>query len=319
VPATRRRALLGGQTAVVGLVVLIASFVVRRRRVPMRAAAVVLIATGAGVSLLPLVVDAYPTTYRRPPVTYHATSIAAGMVVYREHCAACHGAMGVGGGTSAPRPLTSPPTSRRHAGELFWLVTHGSPGRGMPGFETRLREARRWDVINFIRALGAAEGSKTIGRQVELDRPWLVAPDFTISVGPLAPGALRDYRGRRMVLLVLYTLPGSRARLTELARTYHVLWVTGVEIIAVPTHTAAAAISELGSSPPVLFPVVTDGERDVVETYRMLAPGPHAEFLIDRQGYIRAIWREETGGVQAQVEKLNEEKNVAPFPDDHVH
>src|SRR5439155_4819909 len=62
VPATRRRALLGGQTAVVGLVVLIASFVVRRRRVPMRAAAVVLIATGAGVSLLPLVVDAYPTT-----------------------------------------------------------------------------------------------------------------------------------------------------------------------------------------------------------------------------------------------------------------
>ena len=319
VPATRRRALLGGQTAVVGLVVLIASFVVRRRRVPMRAAAVVLIATGAGVSLLPLVVDAYPTTYRRPPVTYHATSIAAGMVVYREHCAACHGAMGVGGGTSAPRPLTSPPTSRRHAGELFWLVTHGSPGRGMPGFETRLREARRWDVINFIRALGAAEGSKTVGRQVELDRPWLVAPDFTISVGPLAPGALREYRGRRMVLLVLYTLPGSRARLTELARTYHVLWVTGVEIIAVPTHTAAAAISELGSSPPVLFPVVTDGERDVVATYRMLAPGPHAEFLIDRQGYIRAIWREETGGVQAQVERLNEEKNVAPFPDDHVH
>ena len=51
----------------------------------------------------------------------------------------------------------------------------------------------------------------------------------------------------------------------------------------------------------------------------MFAPGPHAEFLIDRQGYIRAIWRQEMGGVQAQVERLNDEKEVPAFPDDHVH
>ena len=50
------------------------------------------------------------------------------------------------------------------------------------------------------------------------------------------------------------------------------------------------AIRALGSTPPVLFPVVTDGAVDIVETYRMFAPGPHAEVLIDRQGYIRAIW-----------------------------
>src|SRR2546428_7115637 len=107
--------------AVVGLVVLIASFLVRHRRVPMRAAAVVLVATGAGVSLLPLVVDAYPTTYRRPLVTYHATSIAAGMVGYPEHCAACHGAMGAGGGASAAPPPTSPPPSRPPPRRPFWL------------------------------------------------------------------------------------------------------------------------------------------------------------------------------------------------------
>jgi hypothetical protein len=65
--------------------------------------------------------------------------------------------------------------------------------------------------------------------------------------------------------------------------------------------------------------VVTDGERDIVATYGMFAPVPHAEFLIDRQGYIRAIWREEGRGIQAQVEKLNEEEAPAPFPDDHVH
>jgi hypothetical protein len=55
----------------------------------------------------------------------------------------------------------------------------------------------------------------------------------------------------------------------------------------------------------------------------MFAPGPHAEILIDRQGYIRAIWRggvmPQASVVQVQVEKLNEEKSPPPFPDDHVH
>ena len=320
-PATRWRALLGGQLAVIGLVALIASFIVRRRRAPVLAGAIVLVAVGAGVGLPPLVVDAYPTSYRRPLLTYHAASIASGMAVYREHCATCHGASGGGDGTAmrALADLRSAPTSRRHAGEIFWLVNHGIPARGMPRFDDRLSEAQRWDVINFIRALGAAGESKRVGRQVEPDRAWLVAPDFTVSVGPLAPGALRDYRGRRMVLLVLYTLPGSRARMTEVARTYDVLWIMGVEVIAVPTHASPEAISELGSSPPVLFPVLTDGALDIVATYRMFAPGPHAELLIDRQGYIRAIWNDELAGVQAQVEKLNEEKSPPPFPDDHVH
>jgi hypothetical protein len=91
------------------------------------------------------------------------------------------------------------------------------------------------------------------------------------------------------------------------------------QIIAVPTQC------ELGSSPPVLFPAVTDGTADIVATYRMFAPGAHAELLIDRQGYIRAIWREDmagvprAAGVQSQVEKLNQEKSLPPFPDDHVH
>jgi hypothetical protein len=67
---------------------------------------------------------------------------------------------------------------------------------------------------------------------------------------------------------------------------------------------------------------VTDGGAEIVTTYRLFAPGPHAELLIDRQGYLRAIWKDgvvpEVAAVQAQVEKLNQEK-APPFPDDHVH
>jgi Cytochrome C oxidase, cbb3-type, subunit III/AhpC/TSA family len=244
------------------------------------------------------------------------------MTIYREHCAGCHGATGAAGSLA---DLRSPPTSRRHAGEIFWLISHGIPERGMPGFGSRLGEAPRWDVINYIRALGAAEGAKTLGSQVELGRASFAAPDFAVAVGPLAPSALRDHRGRRMVLLVLYALPESRSRMAELARSYDVLSVIGVEIIAVPIHASSEALRELGSSPPVLFPVVTDGNGEIGATYGMFAPGSHAEILIDRQGYMRAIWRGDGGGmprasvVQAQVEKLNEEKSPPPFPDDHVH
>jgi Copper resistance protein D/Cytochrome C oxidase, cbb3-type, subunit III/AhpC/TSA family len=308
-PAARWRALVGGQLAVAGVVGLASALLVRRGRLVLLGSALALVAIGAGVGLPPLVVDAYPTSYQRPLLTYHVASIASGAGVYRERCAGCHDA----------RWLTSGSTSRRHAGELFWVVSRGIAGRGMPGFADRLTEAQRWDVINYIRAAAAAEAGKDLGNHIEPDRARMIAPDFAVAVGPLAPGALRDYRGRRMVLVVLYTLPGSRARLAELARMYDVLWIIGVEIIAVPTQASPEAIAQLGASPPILFPVVTDGAREIVAAYGMFAPGPHAEILVDRQGYVRAIWRGDGGAVQAQVEKLNAEKSPPPFPDDHVH
>ena len=196
----------------------------------------------------------------------------------------------------------------------------------MPEFGSRLTEAQRWHLINFLRASGAASDPRRITTEVELDRAWLVAPDFTISVGPLTPRTLRDYRGQRMVLLVLYDLSSSRTRMTEVARRYGALSVLGVEVVVVAPHASSQAIAELGASPPVLFPVVTDGNEDIVAAYRLFAPGEaHAELLIDRQSYIRAVWRSDQTGmpdadsVQAQVERLNDEKAPPPLPDDHVH
>jgi peroxiredoxin len=130
-----------------------------------------------------------------------------------------------------------------------------------------------------------------------------------------------------MVLLVLCSLPGSRARMSDLAKHYGALSVLGVEVVAVQPQSSPGAIAELGQTPPVLFPVVTEGNEDVTATFRMFARGSaHAELLIDRQGYIRAIWRSDQTGdmpatevIQAQVEKLNEEKAPPPPPDDHIH
>jgi putative copper resistance protein D len=52
----------------------------------------------------------------------------------------------------------------------------------------------------------------------------------------------------------------------------------------------------------------------------------HMEFLIDRQGYVRARWiASESRGwsntdlLLREVAQLNQEKPSAPAPDDHVH
>jgi len=321
----RARALVGSQIVVLGLVVVLCASLVRGRRLALAAGAVVLVAFGAGLMLPPLAVDAYPTTYRRPAVTYQASSIAEGAALFRIHCAPCHGATGAGDGPARPAlprlpaDLRAPHTAQHTAGDIFWWITAGIPAARMPAFGRALDDERRWDLVNFVRALGSGAAARRLGPGVA--PPELVAPDFTFAVGPTPPRALREYRGRRIVLLVLYTLPGSRDRMTALAQHYDGLVLRGVEIIAVPRDASPDAIRQLGETPRILFPVVTDGASDIVTAYDLFASGPHAEFLVDRQGYLRARWTTPPGPDEpaADVEKLNAERVVATPADEHAH
>jgi peroxiredoxin len=175
--------------------------------------------------------------------------------------------------------------------------------------------------VNYVRALGAADTARRLGPVVEADRPQIVAPDFTFAVGPTPLRALRDHRGARVVLVVLYTLPASRPRLAELAARYEVLVPLGAEVVAVPTDASPDAIKRLGAEPRILFPVVTDGAPEIVRTYGVLMPGSHVEFLVDRQGYLRALEAAPRGTERllANVQTLNKEKVVVAPPAEHVH
>ena len=327
-PQLRPLVLVGSQIAVLGAAALVASLVLRAWRLPLLGGALALLIAGAAVTLPPLTIDAYPTTYVRPRVAYTAASIANGLELYRAHCAVCHGARGAGDGPArgrlprVPADLSGTHTTDHTAGDLFWWITHGIARGGMPGFGSTLTEDERWDVVNAVRALGSAGSARALGEI--LAPPRLVAPDFAFAVGPTPPRALREYRSRRLVLLVLYSLPTSRPRLAQLAERYDLLGTLGVEVIAVDRAGGADAIARLGGAPPVLFPVVTEGGREIVAAYDVFADGAHAEFLIDRQGYVRA---RSTGAepptdldaLLAQVGELNAEKPAAPVPDEHVH
>jgi len=328
-PDFRSQVLIGSQIAVLGLVALLASAFLRRLRWPIAAGGLVVLVSGAAIALPPLVSDAYPTTYQRPAVPYQATSIADGHALFARHCAVCHGPRGGGDGPAAATVHPRPPDLRAHhvllhtAGDLFWWITHGKPP--MPAFGDRLSPDERWSLVNYLRALSAADASKLLGPTVDPDRPWLVAPDFAFAVGPTPPRALKDYRGRKIVLLALYTLPASRGRLVQLAENQGLLATLDVEIVAVPTDADPGAIRKLGEDPPIFFPVVTEGAREILETYRLFSTAPHAEFLIDRQGYLRAITAaaDDAGRdpalLVAEVQQLNREKAPPPPPAEHVH
>ena len=84
------------------------------------------------------------------------------------------------------------------------------------------------------------------------------------------------------------------------------------------------------------LPVVTEGNKEISETYALFARSfadekpvtepKHMEFLVDKQGYIRARWLPAENDawrkidlLLKQVELLRNEKPRAPAPDDHVH
>jgi len=334
-PGVQTRVAIGSQFALLGLVAVMLAALVRRRRwrvvVAAGAAAIVL---GLAVALPPLAVDAYPTTYARPAAAYTAASVADGLALYRLHCAVCHGTRGYGDGPAAaglrPRPadLTARHAGDHTAGDLFWWLSHGIPGTAMPGFGDRLSEEERWSLVNAVRALAAAEAARRLG-PAATGTPQLAAPDVAFTTGVGEGRSLKDERGERVVLLVFFTLPASRPRLSELASVYPALRLQGAELIATPLADPREVYRRLGPA-LVFFPIAVDGAEEAAATYALFggdgdgAPA-HFELLVDRQGYLRARWRPgepdgwaDSARLLAEVQRLAREP-VRPVVAEHIH
>jgi putative copper resistance protein D len=290
-----------------------------------------------------MAIDAYPTTYVRPAVPYTAISIARGLAHYRTHCARCHGPAGYGDGPAGaglprrPADLTARHAADHTVGDLFWWLGRGIPQSGMPGFADRLGDEDRWDVVNFLRTLAAAEQTRSLGSVVSPGAS-VVAPDFSYSTGIGEPRNLKDLRGRRVVLLALFRLPDSLPRLHELARAEPDLARVGAHVLAIPLESPSDVYRALGGRAAALD-VAVDGAAEVATTYALFdrdrgpvgvlgapAQGGHMELLIDRQGYLRARFLARDGGgwsdtarLVAEAEALAREAPQAPAPDDHVH
>ncbi len=99
-----------------------------------------------------------------------------GLAHFADHCATCH-ANDCSGDTDYGRGLYPKPPDMRLAptqsltdGELFYLIEHGVPLTGMPGFgsDTPEGEIASWRLVHFIRRMPRLTDEE-LGRMAELN------------------------------------------------------------------------------------------------------------------------------------------------------
>jgi mono/diheme cytochrome c family protein len=110
------------------------------------------------------------------PVTADDVSIARGAELFNINCTQCHGVDGKGNGTIAaflvkkkPADLTSDAVQAKSDGSIFLTVTNGiwnaentlfsdvKFSGQCPPLNENLSVRERWDVVNYVRTLGAAQ------------------------------------------------------------------------------------------------------------------------------------------------------------------
>lgn len=305
----------------------------------------ILLVSGLAVALPPLTIQAYPETYRRPPVPFDAISIANGAALYTQHCVECHGFQGMGNGiksrtlsTKLPDLLTEPHTAEHTPGDFYNWISYGMVNTDMPGYADKLSDEDRWDLVNYVHALSRGYQARILAPEIIPNKAYVKPPLFSYADSNGESGTLQDFRGKKTVLLVIFSWPQSQVRMEQLKQAYHCLSEQNIAVLAVPvnelsTDEMAQAAAELP------FPVVTQSAAEIASSYALsrrtithpdiIGRGKipdHMEFLIDRNGYMRARWIpsvdqpgwSDIDMLNQQISLLNREQMKMPYPEDFV-
>jgi putative copper export protein/mono/diheme cytochrome c family protein len=275
-----------------------------------------------------LLVEAYPTSYATSPTGFTADSIARGATLFAANCTSCHGATGRGDGTRAaalpvqPADLTAPHLWEHSDGELFWWLSHGidAPEEGsqdgvleaplaMPGFAATLSADDRWALIDYIRANNA-------GRSMTEQGTWpapLQAPSVAIVCGR-ATGVDTDHL-RGQVLRVIAgmeaeTAPASSPIPAQAGVSTITLWLT-------PDGRNARTDGRIGLPAPGDCISATPAAWVAYAAIAGVAPAAlgGTEFLVDPDGWLRALWRPDSpGGWRTPDQLLAEIRRICSHP-----
>ena len=102
----------------------------------------------------------FTARFQSNPVPDTKESQDAGRQLFQTNCAICHGPRALGDGPAAftlnPRPFNLQVHAPLHpTGEVFYWISNGVAGTGMPAWKDRLSEEQRWQIIRYIDALAS--------------------------------------------------------------------------------------------------------------------------------------------------------------------
>ena len=98
--------------------------------------------------------------------------------LYQRYCAGCHGPDGktpAAGLRRRPPSLVDHNSDSMRDGEIWWVITYGSPP-AMPQFARAIDEHDRWRIVNQVRELRARERARE--RVLFGDYEWKLPPGF---------------------------------------------------------------------------------------------------------------------------------------------
>lgn len=88
---------------------------------------------------------------RANPLAGSSEAVAAGKMLYRDHCQQCHQANAMGDGHKKPA-LRSERIRAASDGDLEWFLRQGDLGHGMPSWSS-LPQAQRWQIVTYLRSI----------------------------------------------------------------------------------------------------------------------------------------------------------------------
>ncbi len=161
------------------------------------------------------------TKEMKNPYEGQASAVTAGKALFMKNCASCHGQSGQGTG-NVPS-LVDGKMESVPSGEVFWFVTKGDQGNGMPSWAA-LPQKDRWELVSFVKSIGLSQttAQDTPEAQPEMASSTIKAPP------PKAP--FTDFR---------YEMPGKVRKITpaDLPQPYATRSAeNGPEVVARPAN-----------------------------------------------------------------------------------
>ena len=97
-----------------------------------------------------------PEKYRakQNPLARDPEAVAAGQVLFEEHCQQCHGKEALGGKKAPSLRVTE--VQQAAPGVLFYILSNGVVRKGMPVW-SKLPEPQRWQLVSYVKSLGVVE------------------------------------------------------------------------------------------------------------------------------------------------------------------
>ena len=86
------------------------------------------------------------------PLAKRPQLAGGGRKLFLRSCAECHGEDGRGLEKKHSANFHLPAVQAQSDGSLFWKISNGNQGRGMPSF-TQIPEQQRWQIVLYLRTL----------------------------------------------------------------------------------------------------------------------------------------------------------------------